>query len=154
MEAESHLLTIASTRFGELQLEEDDLLYFPDGLLGLESCQRWILLIDWDHAACGWLQSATVPEIALAVVSPRRFVPDYQIRTTPAELQSLQLENLTEAQVLVIVGKNSCGQTLNLKAPLILNPTHRLGRQIIAKGDLPVRYVLPLSPTQLLKLAS
>src|SRR4029079_364608 len=92
--------------------------------------------------ALGWLQSISRPEIALAVVCPRRFVPDYQLRVSKSEMNPLELDDLAQAQVLLIVGKNQYGVTLNLKAPLVINIDRRLGRQVMANGDHPVQYQL------------
>lgn len=135
-------MRVNTTRFGRLEIDADDVLLFPNGILGLEDCRHWVLLADEENDALGWLQSISRSEVALAVVSPRRFVPDYQLRTARSELAPLELENLREAQVLLVVGKNDYGVTLNLKAPLVVNIDRRLGRQVVANGELPVQYQL------------
>jgi flagellar assembly factor FliW len=101
-----------------------------------------VLLADAENEALGWLQSISRPEIGLAVVSPRRVVPDYQLRLARSEMNPLEVDDLGHAQVLLIVGKNQYGVTLNLKAPLVINIDRRLGRQVIANGDQPVQYQL------------
>src|SRR6185369_15825249 len=108
-------MKIDTTRFGCLDIVPDDLLQFPAGLLGLEDCRHWVLLADAEHSALGWLQSTLRPEIALAVVCPRRYVPDYQVRVSRGELVPLDLSDVKEAQVLSILGKNGLGLTMNLK---------------------------------------
>lgn len=146
-------MDIQTTRFGPLQVEAEDLIRFPAGLLGLENHREWVLLTDMGNDCLGWLQSVTSPEIALAVVSPRRFVPTYQLRVSKHELEPLHLGDLKQAQVLVVVGKNDRTHTLNLKAPLVIHPEQRLGRQVIANGDLPVQFELDAPPTVLRKSA-
>ena len=42
----------------------------------------------------------------------------------------------------MVVGRSDGLITLDLKAPLLINVARRLGRQVIAKGDQPVRYEL------------
>ena len=101
-----------------------------------------MLLADAENDSLGWLQSIMRPEIALAVVSPRRFVPDYQLRVARSELSALELDDLRQAQVLLVVGKNEFGVTVNLKAPLVINIDRRLASQVIANGDQPVQYQL------------
>jgi flagellar assembly factor FliW len=44
--------------------------------------------------------------------------------------------------VLVVVGSDEDGITLNLKAPLVINLRRRLGRQVVHNHDLPLRYEL------------
>lgn len=135
-------MKVDTSRFGPLEIDVQDVIDFPAGLVGLESCRRWVLLADATNDAMGWMQSTTRPEIAFAVVSPRRFVPDYQVRAYRDELAPLQLDDLRDAQVLAIVGKNEQAITLNLKAPLLINVARRLGRQVVANGEQPLQYEL------------
>jgi flagellar assembly factor FliW len=139
-------MEVNTSRFGSIHVDAEDLIRFPAGILGLEDCRDWVLLMDAQNDAVAWLQSAQRPKIALPVVSPRRFVPSYHIRVAQAELESLDLEDVRTAQVLVIAGRTDRTITLNLKAPLVINMARRLGRQVVTNGDLPVRYELAGSP--------
>jgi flagellar assembly factor FliW len=133
-----------TSRFGPLAIEADHLLTFPTGLLGLEDCRQWVLLTDPCTDALAWLQSVDRPQVALPVVSPRRFVAGYQARIARRELAPLELNDMSVAKVLVIVGRAGRGLGLNLKAPIVINPQRRLGRQIITNGELPVCYELEI----------
>lgn len=135
-------MRITTTRFGRIDVEQEDLLHFQSGLPGLEDCRQWALLADSANDALGWLQSTTRSDVALAVVSPRRFVPSYQIRIQRSELTPLKMSDMRDAQVLLVVGHNGRGLTLNLKAPIVINLQARMGRQVIASGDLPMQYEL------------
>ena len=146
-------MDIKTTRFGTLAIEADDVLDFPAGMLGLEGCRQWVLLADAQNDVLGWLQSTSQPEVALAVVSPRRFVPDYQVRIARSELAPLALEEVRQAKVLVIVGKNEQSITLNLKAPLVINLRHRVGRQVITNSDHAVQHELARETQPLKKSA-
>jgi flagellar assembly factor FliW len=146
-------MQIQTTRFGFLEVEADAVLIFPTGILGLENCRHWVLLADAHNEALGWLQSTSRPDIALAVVSPRRFVPYYQLRVARSELEPLALEDVKEAEVLAIVGRNEQSMTLNLKAPLVINLKQRLGRQVISSGDQPVQFALEVERVPLRKSA-
>ncbi len=77
-------MQVQTTRFGTVEMRAEDVLLFPNGLLGMEDCRQWVLLADAQNDALGWLQSLTRAEVALAVVSPRRYVPDYQLRVSRA----------------------------------------------------------------------
>jgi flagellar assembly factor FliW len=149
---EAATMRINTTRFGRLEIDPHERLVFPAGILGLEDCREWVLLADAENDALGWLQSTARREIALAVVSPRRFVPGFQLRVARSELAPLELADVRLAQVLVIVGKNETIITLNLKAPLVINLLRRVGRQVIANNNYPVQYELA-SPRTLLKTA-
>lgn len=135
-------MDLATGRFGPVEIEPQDIIHFPAGILGMEGCREWVLLADAHNDSLGWLQNTARADIALAVVSPRRFVPDYQIRVARRELAPLQLDRIEDAQVLVIVGMNEHGATLNLKAPLVFNLNRHLGTQVVTKDDHPLQYSL------------
>ncbi len=143
-------MDVLTTRFGNLSVQPQDELTFAQGLIGLEHCRRWVVLTDSNNPALGWLQSIDEGHIALGVVSPRRFVPDYQLRVDRAELHILELNTPRDAEVVVIASRQADGQqalTLNLRAPLVINVQSRQGCQVIAKDDLPVQF--PLSTPSL-----
>jgi flagellar assembly factor FliW len=135
-------MRITTSRFGRIDIDAGDVIRFPSGLPGLEDCREWALLADASNEALGWLQCTTRAEVALAVVSPRRFVPDYQVRIPRSELTPLALADVRQAQVVVVVGKTDTTLTLNLKAPIVINLEARTGRQVVASGDLPLQYEL------------
>ena len=137
---------INTTRFGTIGIQPRDIIRFEAGMRGLDDCRDWVLLADVHNDALGWLQSMDHAEVALAVVSPRRFVPDYQVRVPRAELESFGLPPAEGAHVLVIVSVSDRETTLNLKAPLIIDIERRLGRQVVTNGDQPLRH--PIHPTE------
>lgn len=146
-------MRINTTRFGRIDIEAGDVIRFMSGLPGLEDCREWALLADAANDALGWLQSTSRGDVALAVVSPRRFVPDYQVRIPRSELTPLAISDIRHAQVVVVVGQNGTGLTLNLKAPIVINLEARTGRQVVASGELPLQYELTTSRPPLKKSA-
>jgi flagellar assembly factor FliW len=146
-------MKINTTRFGDLKIDPEDIILFSGGLFGFEKCRQWLLLADADNPAVGWLQCATRPEIAVAVVSPRRFVPDYRVKVNRDDLTSLRLAAEDEVYVLSVVGRNQQALTLNLKAPLIINLRRLLGCQVIVKDDQPLQYEFAADPVILRKSA-
>ena len=135
-------MRLTTSRFGRIEIDAGDVIRFPSGLPGLEDCREWALLADSSNEALGWLQCISRPQVALAVVSPRRFVPDYQVRIPRSELTPLALSDIRQAQVVAVVGTTGASLTLNLKAPNVINVEARTGRQVVASGDLPLHYEL------------
>ncbi len=133
------------TRFGTLQYDSRHLLDFPRGLVGFPGCRRWILLGDRCCSALAWLQSVDCPEVAVAVVSPRRFVPDFQLRVSRQELAPLDWRPADPVHVLVILTRRGETLALNLKAPLVLSLRTGRGVQVIQSGQFPLAYPLALS---------
>jgi flagellar assembly factor FliW len=130
------------SRFGPITIDADQVLHFPAGLMGLESCRQWALLADQQNECVAWFQCVDCPEVALPVASPRRFVPGYQVRVARRDMAPLGLSDCRSAKVLAIVGRTGRGLSLNLKAPLVINVERRLGRQVVTNGEMPIRYEL------------
>lgn len=146
-------MRINTSRFGRIDVAAGDVIRFPSGLPGLEDCREWALLADATNDALGWLQSISRGDVALAVVSPRRFVPDYQVRIPRSELTPLDITDIRQAQIVVVVGTNGTALTLNLKAPIVINLEGRTGRQVVASGELPLQYELSSARPPLKKSA-
>jgi flagellar assembly factor FliW len=136
-------MQISTAHFGVVEIEVDDILLFPSGVVAFEECQHWVLLADAENPALAWLQSVTRPEVALPVVSPRRFAPHYSVRVSRGQLLPLEFSQFDQAYVLAVVGRSDGDLTLNLKAPLIINLDRHLGRQVITSDDQPVALALP-----------
>lgn len=137
-------MLLNTTRFGNLQVESDDLFLFGAGIIGFEALRRWVLLADAQNDAVGWLQSASQPETAIPLVSPRRFVPDYRVRVSQSSLDALEISETDHTFVLNVVARNANGLTLNLKAPVLFNLDRRLGSQIVTTDDQPLQWDLQL----------
>lgn len=139
-------MLLETTRFGTVQIEVDDILLFPNGLFAFSHLRHWVLLADAENEAVGWLHCVSDPQVAVAVVSPRRFVPQYQVRVGRNQLASLDLAPDSPAYVLTIVSKEEGKLTVNLRAPLIVNLDRRLGRQVVTTDDQPLRHVIVDTP--------
>ena len=142
---------IETSHFGPLEIDVEDILLFPHGVIAFEDCRHWVLIADAENAALAWLQSVSRPEIALPVVSPRRFAPQYRIHVARGQLVPLEFSQFDQAYVLSVVSQSDGDLTLNLKAPLIINLDRRLGRQVITCDDQPVALALPLPTPALLR---
>ena len=135
-------MQIPTRHFGHVDIEIDDILLFPHGLVAFEDCRHWVLLSDEENPALAWLQSVTREEIALPVVSPRRFVPEYSVHVGRSQLLPLEFSQFDQAYILNVVSASDGDLTLNLKAPLIINLDRRLGRQVITSDEQPVALTL------------
>jgi len=136
-------MRIETDRFGSLEIDERELFLFPQGLIGLETLRQWALLPDPENTSVAWLQSASRGDRALAVVSPRVFVPDYRIHVSSRSMQVLQLRSDHRTYILTTIAGSVGRVTTNLRAPIIINLDRRLGCQVVTGDDQPMQYALP-----------
>ena len=125
----------SSTRFGEFEVTDDQILNCPDGLYGFEQETQFALLpfdpnID---SPLEWLQSLTTPELAFVVTDPIPFVPDYAVTLMAEDRQAIGLgeEEAFQIRVIVTVPEDYRKMTGNLLAPLIIHPRMNTAKQVV-----------------------
>lgn len=119
-----------TTRFGELQVDEERVIWFPRGLLGFAGVKRYVLL-DYEETPVKWLQAVDDPDIAFIVMDPKVLVEDYEINLDDAMREALQLEDEDDLAVLTIVRVENGKVIANLKGPLLFNSRRKIGLQAV-----------------------
>lgn len=130
-------MKVKTTRFGELKVEKEDVLSFPDGILGFENLTKFFVVDPGDATFIMWLQSAEDESVAFPIIEPKIFKPTYSIKLLPAELNSLQLTNLDHARIYCIltIPQDVTKMSANLKAPVIINNQLKMARQIVLQDS-------------------
>lgn len=128
-------MNIKTSRFGEISIGEEELLQFPEGILGFPD-ERFFVLIEGgsDGNPFKWLQSSVTPGLAFLVIDPCNLTGDYLIALDADTARIIEVGSVEACAALVIVKVpqgEPMGMTANLKAPLLINPDLRVGRQII-----------------------
>ncbi len=136
-------MQIETSRFGTLDIEADAIVLLPDGIIGFPQQRHWVLLREGDSATLGWLQSISDPELALSVVTPKAYVPDYVLRFRREEISSMPWKSHDEVVALAVVSLTEDQLTINLKAPILINLQRCVGCQLLTCDDQPIQYVLP-----------
>lgn len=124
-------MMIETTRFGQVEVDEDRLLAFPQGVLGFETIQEYCLLEHKPGSPFHWLQATANPTLAFVVVDPFSFIADYELTISDADVSHLQLEGPEDVRILTIVTIAGSEVSTNLVGPILLNHRLRLGRQIV-----------------------
>ena len=135
-------MRINTSRFGTLDLAENELFNFPQGLIGLESLKVWCLVPDPNSPAVAWLQSVSRAQQAVAVISPRAFVEGYRACVSSRDLACLQIRPTDRTYIVTTVAGHVGHLTTNLQAPIVINLDRQLGCQVVATDEQPLRYAL------------
>ena len=78
-------------------------------------------------------------------MSPKEVMPDYRVVIGSHELAELAVQTAEELDVftLVVVPLDPTKVRTNLKAPVLINRKHRLGKQtVLEKSDYPIQFFL------------
>ncbi|MPY94816.1 MAG: flagellar assembly protein FliW [Acidimicrobiia bacterium] len=126
-------MLVASTRLGDLDIDENTVLEFADGLLGFGSARRFALVDTHDTGTYYWLQSLDDSGLAFLTVRPWAFFPDYEPELPEADRVALGLEDAADALVLCLltVDRATSSITANLLGPLVVNAAAKVGRQVV-----------------------
>lgn len=122
---------VQTTRFGQVDVDEERVILFPAGLLGFSSYRRFALLQPDDQGIFFWLQSIEAPDLAFVVTDPALWIADFQAQIRREQMDELELGDLTDAQVLVIVNKRDGALTANLQGPLVINAKNCRAMQLV-----------------------
>ena len=139
-------MIISTKVFGEVEITEDKIITFPDGIIGFPELKRFTLLHDEERgvsAGIRWLQSLEEPGFAMPVMDPLIVKPDYNPEVNDELLSSigeLTAENLL-VLVTVKVPADLTRMSVNLQGPIVINVDERKACQIILDADTyPVRF--------------
>lgn len=127
-------MILETSRFGKLEVDENRLITFDEGILGFGQQRRYALIQTGEGSGFYWLQALDAPDVAFVVCDPRLFVADYQVPVKLEDLQSIGLAEPEKAQVFVIVNKVQDLLTGNFQGPLVVNVENRHARQLVL-GD-------------------
>ena len=124
-------MEIQTSRFGVLDVDEQRVLHFPNGLLGFPSHNRFALIQTGSEKTFFWLQCADEPNLAFVVADPSVFFKDYDVPLREEAMEELALTDVAFAQVLVVCNKVDQWLTGNLLGPLLINAANRKGLQVV-----------------------
>jgi flagellar assembly factor FliW len=125
-------MRVTTKAYGEIEIDERQLVNFPSGILGFEKFTRWALL-DARQKPFYYLQSLELPELAFALIDPFIFRTDYALDIADEVLTEIGVVNPDDAIVFAIVTAPSDGGpiTANLMGPLIVSRNRRIGMQAV-----------------------
>lgn len=126
-------MKINTTRFGEIDIEENKIIHFPLGIPGFTNLKRYILLDYKDPIK--WLHAVDDPDVAFIVTEPFGLFPDYSLTVEDDVEEFLEIKDAAETVVLVILNVADNRLNANLKAPIIVNTSKLKATQMILEDD-------------------
>lgn len=131
-------MNIPTSRFGTIGVTSEDVITFPEGLLGFSDLNRFVLLDDPTDEIFAWLQSCEEPSIAFPVLEPELFMDIFNMALTKSDLKGLQVET-TDSSLrsfcIITIPEDPTQMTANVKAPVVINVKDKLGRQCVLQDN-------------------
>ena len=128
-----------------------DVVHFPEGLPGFETCRRYTIVTSPSLDPFCSLQGQGPGAPAFVTVDPRRLAPDFVCALDATDRARLHLgdddgPNAAPLLWLSIVTVTDAGATANLRAPIVINPHAMRGVQLVpASSEQPLAFALTTS---------
>lgn len=121
------------TKFhGEQEINQDDIIHFPSGIPGfLDEKEFYIISLEGTDLLV--LQSIKTTEVAFIVTDPFVLFPQYEFDLLEEEVEKLEIQSDKDVATFAILTVREPFEetTANLQAPLVINQTKKLGKQVI-----------------------
>lgn len=130
-------MVVNTSRFGPVQISQEDVVRFPEGLLGFNDLENFVLLDDPNDEIFAWLQSCDEPSIAFPVLEPELFEERFSLRLSKTDLQALEEEQAEKLRsfCIITIPEDPAKMTANLKAPIVINVGRRIARQCVLQDN-------------------
>ncbi len=140
-------MKLETTRFGALDIADQNILKFPDGLYGFEK-ETCFTLRPFDpsiESPMEWMQSVLTPHLAFVVTDPYLYVSNYKLKLLGEDKKKVELEADEPFLVrcIVTIPENYTEMTANLVAPVVINSHKSIAKQFVLTGmEYDTRYFL------------
>ncbi len=129
-------LDTIQTRFGSFEGNLGDVVTLAETLPGFDDCRRFLLLTSASLEPLVCLQGLDGDRPAFLAIDPRLADPDYPCRLDDLQRQRLGAMPGSTLLWLAIVRVSGDGAaTVNLRAPIVVNPERMRAMQLLAGHD-------------------
>ncbi len=125
---------VNTLRFGEIEVEEEKVVHFEDGIPAFEDEHEFLIIPYDDESPYVFLQSLATPDLAFLMTMPFVFFPEYEFELDDDSQNKLGIksqEDMLIYTLLTIPGGKVADMTANLMAPVVLNQNTMQARQVV-----------------------
>lgn len=124
--------TIETAGMGTVEILDEQIIEFHEGLPGFPDVHRFVLL-DIEDLPFRYLQSLDQQSLAFVVADPFAFFPKYSFDLSESDLDKLEADSPESLAVygIVTLHDNVDLSTMNLVAPVVIHVEKKQGRQMI-----------------------
>jgi len=129
-------VNIKTKFFGEIEIDERQIINFVDGIPGFPEYKQYIIIND-EELSFTFLQSVDEWSLCFITLPPAAIVGDYSFDLSDETVEKLELEKPEDAATLAILNipEDFKKMTANLRAPIVINTKNNKGIQELLDGD-------------------
>lgn len=134
------------TPFGPFQADVRDLVSFPQGLPGFEQCRQFAVLSRGTNGPLQCLHAVDGRRPSFLVINPYAALASFRSVLSESDRLRLSATDDTPLLWLAIVTIVAGEATVNLRAPIVINPARMIGYQVLPNDSVyPLAYPLSLA---------
>jgi flagellar assembly factor FliW len=128
----------------ETEITVSEAVTFPDGIPGFESCHSWVVMAAEDATPLRRLHAIDGADASFLTIDPRVVLEGYRCDLSTSDRRRLGAsENEPLLWLALVMMEPSGALTVNLRAPIVINPRTMTGQQVLPHNCLyPLRHVL------------
>ncbi len=135
-------MKLNTVNFGEINIEEKDIITFEQPIFGFEEKKRYIFMMDDSlNGEFIWLQSVDDGGLCFVLANPCLLGFEYN-PVFSENISEIIGHGTYEMWLIMVVADNFGDSTVNLKSPVVVNLDERKGAQFISEDDLMIKYKL------------
>ena len=127
-------MKLKTNRFGILEISRDDVIFFPEGILGFSKYKNYFLVESNMTPYFLWLQSIDNGDIAFPLLEPQLFMLDYKVSLNAEDKKLLSTDkDGAKLKVLSVITLTEDPKLMsaNLRAPIIINLAESIAKQVV-----------------------
>lgn len=125
------------TEFGELEIKQEDIIHFEEGLYGFETTHDYVLINHDEQGIIMTMQTINGEIPQFIVLDPFAVINNYNPKVLKDDLHNLGVKSSEDLKFLVIavVKEDFRDTVVNLKSPITINPKNNKASQVILEND-------------------
>ncbi len=129
-------MEVKTKTMGIVNVDEDKIIEFPNGIFGFESYHRYALL-EAEYKPFVWMQSLDEQNLAFLLIDPFIIADNYELDVDDKTLYEIGIESPTDVVVYSIVTVPAEGGpvTANLQGPVVINRLNNNALQVIVSDS-------------------
>jgi flagellar assembly factor FliW len=126
-------MRIETRTLGAVEVTPESFVTLPEGLVGYEGEREYALVEPERFSPFRWLLSFSDPDLTLPLLPADMVVPDYAPQFANADRRAVGAveSDVLELYLVASLDPNTKQLSVNLRAPIIVHPGTRLGRQVV-----------------------
>ncbi|MBF0456968.1 MAG: flagellar assembly protein FliW [Nitrospirae bacterium] len=126
-------MKIKTTRFDEVEVEDEKIIHFPRGVIGFKNLTRFCLLPYKEPIQ--WLQSVDDPDVAFIVSDPFILFHNYGFKVEDFVEEYLECKDIADMVVFVMLVVENNQLFANLKSPILVNSANMKAAHLFIEDE-------------------